>query len=93
MCKKDYSAKEYSILIETLLKDISICPHGTSDEILLDPYKVIISKLEYRIPQANLAIFKLSYQAISGQKLQDLIDGNYDVDQLLTDLRQLIKNK
>ena len=92
MCKKDYSAKEYSVLIENLLKNISICPHGTSDEILLDPYEVIISKLEYRIPQEKLEKFKLAYQGVSGQRLQALIDSNYDVNHLLTDLRQLIKN-
>ncbi len=85
-------AKNYSLRIEALLRKVKDPSYKGSDEILLDAYKEIILVLECRVPQEKLDRFKLHYQAISGKKLQELIDENYDVEQLLNDLKEMIEN-
>ncbi len=84
-------AKEYSILIEKLLRRINPSMEGKSSEILLDPYGEIVSAVEYRVPVEKLEKFVLYYQGISGKSLQKLIDESYDVGQLLKDLRQVVE--
>ena len=86
-----YSAKDYSLLIEALLCKVNNAMYQKSDEILLNPYEVIVSALEYRVPQEKLDKFSLYYQAISGQTLQELIDIDYDVEQLTEFVKQLVE--
>lgn len=83
------SAREYAVLMETLLCKVNKSVQGKSDELFLDPYEQIISAVEYRVPESELKKFKLYYQGIQGQKLQELIDDGYDVNQLLNDLTKL----
>ncbi len=85
-------AKEYSILIETLLRKANSCSYRKSDQILFNPYEEIIVALEYRVSQEKIDRFKMCYQGISGQTLQELIDNQYDVEQLLKDIRELVEN-
>ena len=85
------SAKEYSLLIENLLQKINPSIRNKSDEILTDPYKEIIIAVEYRVSQKKLERFQLCFQGISGKSLQELVDENYDVNQLLKDLQQLVE--
>ena len=87
------SAKEYSILIEKLLRIAKGPSYRKSDEIMLDPYKEIVSALEYEVSQEELDWFKMCYQAIRGQGLQELINENYDIEKIICDLRKLIENK
>ena len=86
------SAKEYSIRIENLLRKIKGSLYQGSDEILVDPYQEIVSSLEYRVPQDKLDKFKMYYQAEEGKSVQELIDENYDMEQLLKDLQELLEN-
>ena len=86
------SARDYSRRIEALLRKIHGPLYRKSDEILLDPYEEIISALECRVSREKLDMFKLCYQAIAGQTLQELIDENYDVEQLIIDIRELTNN-
>ena len=85
------SAKEYSLLIENLLQKINPSIRNKSDEILTDPYKEIIIAVKYRVSQKKLEQFQLCFQGISGKSLQELVDENYDVNQLLKDLQQLVE--
>lgn len=86
------SAKEYSLRIELLLREINSNCCEKSDEILLNPYNEIVSALQYYVSQEKLDKFKLYYQAIIGQTLQEIIDNNYDVEQLVTDLKRTIED-
>lgn len=86
------SAKEYSISIEFQIRKVRGDSYRGSDEILINPYEEIISALAYRIPQEKLDWFTLRYHIISGQKLQELLDNNYDVEQLIKDLRETVEN-
>ena len=86
------SASNYSKRIEALLRQLRVSYYGKSDEIFLNPYKEIVSALEYRVPKEKLDKFKLYYQAINGQSLQELIDDDYDVDLLMVHIRELINN-
>ena len=86
------SAGNYSRRIEALLCKVNGPSYRKSDEILLDPYKEIFLALEYRVPKEKLDRFKLWYQAIEGQSLQELIDDNYDMEKFLRDIRQLVEN-
>jgi len=78
-------------LIEQLLRKVNGSSYGKSDEILLNPYNEIVLALEYRVPKEKLDRFKLCYQAISSQSFQSLMDNHYDVEQLLSDLRDLVE--
>ena len=84
------SAKEYAILIENQLR--SVCPSvlGKSDKIAEDPYKQIIQTLSYRISTEKLNRFQLLYHGIANQSLQELINQNYDLDQLIRDLKNAL---
>ena len=86
------SVKNYALRIEALLCEINGSMYQKSDEILSDPYEVIVSAIEFRVSQTDFEKFKMGYQAISGQSLQKLIEENYDVEKLLKDLRNLIAN-
>lgn len=86
------TARNHAFRIEALLRKVKDPSYKGSDEILLDPYKEITLVLEYRVPQEKLDRFKLYYQAVSGQTLQELIDENYDVERLLNDLEKVIEN-
>lgn len=86
------SAKNYSIRIEALLRKVNGQSYCKSDEILLDPYTEIILALEQRVSQEKLDKFKSYYQAIKGQTLQSLVEDNYNVEQLISDLKQTIEN-
>ncbi len=86
------SAKEYSLLIESLLQKINPSMRNKSDEILIDPYKEIIIAVEYRVSQKKLEQFQLCFQGIRGKSLQELVNEHYDVNQLLKDLQQLVGN-
>ena len=86
------SAKEYSILIEKTLRQVNGPSYRKSDEILFNPYEEIFLALEYKVPQEKVDRFKLSYQSISGRTLQELIDNDYDMEQLIKDLRQIVEN-
>lgn len=86
------SAKTISLRIEALLCKVNESMREKSDEILLNPYEEIISALQYRVSQEKLDKFKLWYQAISGYKLQELIDHNYDIEQLINNLRHVVEN-
>ena len=86
------SAKTISLRIESLLCKVNESMREKSDEILLNPYEEIISALQYRVSQEKLDKFKLWYQAISGYKLQELIDHNYDIEQLINNLRHVVEN-
>ena len=46
-------AKEYSLQIEILLRSVNSSMNQKSDEILSNPYKAIITAVEYRVPQKN----------------------------------------
>ena len=85
------NAKSFSILMEMELRKLNNSMYGKSDELLCKPYETIISALEYRVSQEKYDNFKMYYQSISGKKLQELIDENYNVEQLLKDLRILIE--
>lgn len=85
-------AKEYSLQIEILLRSVNSSMNQKSDEILSNPYKAIITAVEYRVPQKKIEKFKFCYQGISGKSLQELLDEHYDVNQLLKDLLQLVGN-
>lgn len=85
-------AMDYSRRIEALLRKVHDPSYRKSDEILSNPYEEIISALACRIPQQKLNKFKLYYQAISGQTLQDLVDNNYNVEQLIKDLKHIVEN-
>ena len=87
------SAKEYSLLIEHLLCSVNSSICGKSDDILLNPYEEIISAIEHRVPQEKLDKFKLLYQGIKGQKLQNLIDENYNIDLFLKHLKEITEEK
>ena len=86
------SAKEFSLKLEMLLRRINPSMYGKSDEILLDPYKEIVSAVGFRVSQKHLEQFKLFYQPINGKKLQELMDCNYNIEQLLSDVETLIEN-
>ncbi len=86
------SAKDYSLKIEALLRKVTDPSYRKSDEILLDPYAEIILVLEQRVPFKKLDQFKLYYQGINGKALQELIDENYNVEQLIKDLQRIIEN-
>lgn len=86
------SAGDYSRRIEALLRKLHGPFYRKSDEILINPYEEIISALECRVSKEKLDRFKLCYQAISGQTLQELIDDNYDVERLIIDLIELTNN-
>lgn len=86
------SAKTISLRIEALLCKVNESMREKSDEILLNPYEEIISALQYRVSQEKLDKFKLWYQAISGYNLQELIDHNYDIEQLINNLRHVVEN-
>ena len=83
------SPGDYSRIIEALLRKLHGPLYRKSDEILLDPYKEIVSALECRVSREKLDRFQLCYQAIAGQTLQELIDENYNVEQLIADIREL----
>ena len=85
-------AKEYSIRIETIIRKVKGASYIGSDDILLNPYREIVSALEYRMPQEKVDRFKVYYQAIEGQNLQELIDKQYDIERLLKDLLEIIEN-
>lgn len=85
-------AKTISLRLEVLLSLINTSRQFKSDEILLNPYKEIISALQYRVPQKELDKFKFYYQGISGYNLKELIDDNYDLDLLIADIQKLIQN-
>ena len=87
------SAKTISLRIEALLCKVNQSMFHKSDEILQKPYDVIVSALEHRVPQEKLDKFKLYYQAIGAKTLQELVDSNYDVEQLTKDLKDMIENK
>ena len=87
------TAKNISLRIEALLCSVNQSMYQKSDEILLNPYEEIVSALQYRVPQEKLDKFRLFYKAISGRNLQELIDNNYDVKQLLSDLQKVLDNK
>ena len=86
------SAGDYSRRIESLLRKIKGASYQKSDEIRLNPYGEIVSALEYRVPQERFDWFKLCYQAIDGQRLQELLDEKFDVEKLIKDLQQVIEN-
>ena len=86
------SAKEYSLKFEMLLRSINPQMYGKSDEILLDPYKEIVSAVEYRVSKEKVESFKSFYQSINSKKLQELIDDDYNIEQLLRDVETLIEN-
>lgn len=92
MNKNNLSAKEYSLLIEIELRKVNKSVYGKSDEILVSPYKEIISAIQCRVSQEKFNKFKLYYQGINGQSLQKLIDDNYDIDQLLEILHNTVEN-
>ena len=48
------TAKEYSILIENQLRKVNTGMYGSSDQILINPYEVIVSALEYRVNSIEL---------------------------------------
>ena len=85
-------AKTNSLRIEAILSKINPFILNKSDEILRDPYDIIVSALEHRVPQEKLDKFKLYYQGIREQSLQELIDCNYDIEQLIKNLKELIVN-
>ncbi len=86
------SAKEYSLKLEMLLRRINPSMYGKSDEILLDPYKEIVSAVEFKVSKKHFERFKLFYQSINGKKLQELMDCDYNIEQLLIDVENLIEN-
>lgn len=86
------SAKEYSIKLEILLRSLNTSLYGKSDEILLNPYKEIILALNHRVSNIEFNKFILKYQSINGQRLQELIDSNYDINQLIADLQEIIND-
>ena len=86
------SAKEYSLNLEMILRRVNPQMYGKSDEILLDPYKEIVSAVEFRVSKEKLERFKLFYQSINGRKLQELMDDDYSIEQLLRDVETLIEN-
>lgn len=86
------SAIEYSHRVENLIRKIKGELYQGSDEILLNPYQEIVSSLEYRVPQDTLDKFKMYYQSEEGKSVQELIDENYDMEQLLNDLQKLVEN-
>ena len=86
------SAIEFSHRVEILIQKIKGELYQGSDEILLNPYQEIVSSLEYRVPQDKLDKFKMYYQAEEGKSVQELIDENYDMEQLLKDLQELLEN-
>lgn len=86
------SAKEYSLKLEMLLRRINPNMYGKSDEILLGPYKEIVSAAEFRVSKEKLERFKVSYQSFDGRKLQELMDNDYNIEQLLEDVETLIED-
>ena len=86
------TAKNISLRIEALLCKVNQSMYQKSNEILLNPYESIILAVQYRITQEKLDKFKMSYEAITGYSLQELINDNYDIEQLLNDLKKLIDN-
>lgn len=85
-------AKEYSLSIEKLIRKVKGASYNGSYEILVNPYREIVSALEYRVSQEKFDKFKLYYQGIDGQRLQELVDGNYNVRKLIKDLEEIIEN-
>ena len=90
MQKHKLSSKEYSILIETTLRNVMGETYKRTNEISINPYKEIISVLENRISQEKLIKFKLQYHGITGQTLQELIDNNFDIELLIKDLKETV---
>ena len=92
MIENELSAKEYSLYIETLLRKVNPSMFGASDAIMLEPYNKIVEAVQYRVSQRKFDEFRLYYEGISDRKLQDLIDEQYDLNQMLKDLHRLIEN-
>ena len=84
------TAKEYSILIENQLRKVNTDMYGSSDQILINPYEVIVSALEYRVNSKELQKFQTSYQLINESSLQDLIDKDFDIQKLINDIKELV---
>lgn len=84
------TAKEYSILIENQLRKVNTGMYGSSDQILINPYEVIVSALEYRVNSKELQKFQTSYQLINESSLQDLIDKDFDIQKLINDIKELV---
>ena len=86
------TAKEYSILIETQLRRVKSDMYGSSDQILINPYEVIVNVLKYRVNSNKLQRFETSYQPINGIGLQNLIDEYFDIQKLINDIKELIND-
>ena len=84
------TAKEYSILIENQLRKVNTDMYGSSHQLLINPYEVIVSALEYRINSKELQKFQTSYQLINESSLQDLIDKDFDIQKLINDIKELV---
>ena len=85
------SAKEISLLIENLLKQVNPSMCNKSDEILLNPYKEIIVAVEHRVSKKKLEKFQLYYQGISDKSLPELLEKEENFEMLLNAVRELIK--
>ena len=86
------TAKEYSILIENQLRKVNTGMYGSSDQILINPYEVIVSALEYRVNSIELQKFQTSYQLINESSLQDLIDKDFDIQKLINDINAMVND-
>ena len=86
------TAKEYSILIENQLRKVNTDMYGSSDQILINPYEVIVSALEYRVNSKELQKFQTSYQLINESSLQDLIDKDFDIQKLINDINAMVND-
>lgn len=86
------TAKEYSISIENQLRKVNTGMYGSSDQILTNPYEVIVSALEYRVNSKELQKFQTSYQLINESSLQDLIDKDFDIQKLINDINAMVND-
>lgn len=86
------TAKEYSVLIENQLRKVNTDMYGSSDQILINPYEVIVSALEYRVNSIELQKFQTSYQLINESSLQDLIDKDFDIQKLINDINAMVND-
>ena len=86
------TAKEYSILIENQLRKVNTGMYGSSDQILINPYEVIVNALSFRVSEKMLQQFKASYKPIKRLSLQHLIDNNFDIEKIIDDIKIIIRD-
>lgn len=89
---------EYALTIETLLEQISgFTNEGEQALIRNTPYKYIDEALNYLecsypMKKERIEYFRRGYQAIKNQSIDELISDNYDIELMISELKELIQN-